>query len=354
MFIRHPLNPLLEPHQITPSQPDWQVIGVFNPGAIRFGDETLLLVRIAERPRPSSDRWIACPYVNSHGEVALQHVDRDDPDWDTHDPRIIRHRTTKSVFLTSLSHLRLARSRDGVQFTVEPNPWLFPHGPLESFGVEDARITQLGDEYVINYSAVSPHGIATALAVTRDFQHLERRGIAFPPSNRDVTLFPAQVEGRYVAYHRPMPGEFGRYSMWMATSPDLLSWGEHRLLLEGEGGWEAGRVGGGAPPLWTPEGWLVIYHAADAQQRYCLGALLVDHDHPDRILGRTQLPVLAPEATYETEGFFGNVVFTCGAVLQDGMIRLYYGAADERIALAEARVEDLLESLLGRDTNRYR
>lgn len=345
MFTRNPQNPLIKPTQIAASRPDWEVIGVFNPGVAQVGDETLLLVRVAERPAQTDRAWIACPTVDERGEVILHRVRRDDPAWDTRDPRIVRHRHSGAVYLTSLSHIRRARSHDGIHFTVEAGPWLFPQSPLEAFGVEDMRVTPLDDAWLLNYSAVSGHGIATALATTRDFEHIERLGIGFPPSNRDVTVFPRRIGGQYAAYHRPMPGEFGRYSIWLATSPDLLRWGDHRPVLEGQGGWEAGRVGGGAPPLWMPEGWLVIYHAADAQQRYCLGAFLAAHDDPSRILARCPLPILSPEKDYETEGFFGKVVFTCGALLRDGVVRVYYGASDETIALAEAPLNAILESL---------
>ena len=193
----------------------------------------------------------------------------------------------------------------------------------------------------------SRHEIATALATTRDFQHIERLGIGFPLSNRDVAISPQHIDGQYAAYHRPLSGEFGRYSILLATSPDLLRWGDHRPVLEGQGGWEAGQVGGGAPPLWTPEGWLVIYHAADVQNRYCLGAFLAAHDDPAHILARAPLPILSPEVTYETDGFFGNVVFTCGALLRDGIVRLYYGASDDSIALAEAPLSAILDLLRG-------
>lgn len=345
MFARHSLNPLIEPADVQPSQEGWEVLGVFNAGAAKYSEETILLLRVSERPVAHDAAWIACPALNEHGEIALHYIRQNDPDWDTRDPRMLRQRSTGDVYLTSLSHIRRARSKDGLHFAIDMQPWLAAQTPLEAFGVEDARITLIDETHYVNYSSVSPHGIATMLASTRDFEQVERLGVIFPPSNRDVTLFPAQIGERYVAYHRPMPGEFGRYSMWLATSPDLVHWGGHQPVLEGLGGWEARRVGGGAPPLWTPDGWLVIYHAADRHNRYCLGAFLAAHDDPGRILGRTTEPILSPEANYETHGFFGNVVFTCGALVEAGLLRVYYGAADERIALAEAPLETVLDHL---------
>jgi predicted GH43/DUF377 family glycosyl hydrolase len=345
MFTRHPLNPLINPENITPSRPGWQVLGTFNAGAAQWSGDTILLVRVAERPQPAGGDWIACPVLDEHGEIVLRHIRRTDPDWDCRDPRMVRQRSTGAVYLTSISHIRRARSTDGVHFTIDAQPWLAASTTLEAFGVEDARITLLDDRAFINYSAVSPHGIATMAASTTDFEQMERHGVLFPPSNRDVTVFPEQINGLYMAYHRPMPGEFGLYSMWLASSPDLVHWGGHRVVLDGVGGWEAGRVGGGAPPIWTPDGWLVIYHAADRSNRYCLGAFLAAHDDPSRILSRAVDPILAPEAAYEIDGFFGNVVFTCGALLEGDRLRVYYGAADERVALAEAPLGAVLERL---------
>ena len=346
MFTRHPLNPLITPAHLRPSRPDYEVIGAFNAGAALVHGETILLVRVAERPIKSDPRWIVCPYLDASGEITLLRIHPDDSDYDTRDPRFVRHLPSGNVFLTSMSHIRCARSSDGVHFTIGDQPFLQAETPYEAFGVEDARITPLGDEYYINYSAVSSHGIATGLALTRDFQTARRHGIIFPPSNRDVAIFPRQVNGLYACYHRPMPGDFGAYSIWYATSPDLVRWGDHQVVVQGSRmGWDSGRVGGGAPPVWTEHGWLSIYHAADRTQRYCLGALLTAHDDPTRVLARSSTPIFAPELPYETDGFFPNVVFTCGATVIGDTLRLYYGASDETIALAEASLSELLETL---------
>jgi predicted GH43/DUF377 family glycosyl hydrolase len=134
----------------------------------------------------------------------------------------------------------------------------------------------------------------------------------------------------------------------MATSPDLIHWGRNRFVMgPNRGRWDGWRVGGGAVPIKTPKGWLSIYHAADAEQRYCLGVLLTDLERPDVVLGSAPEPILTPDAPYEKEGFFGNVVFTCGAVAEDdGRVIIYYGAADERIAAAETTVDDLVAACL--------
>ncbi len=346
MFVRHPHNPLIMPAAVMPSRPDFEVIGAFNAGATVFKDEVVLLIRVAERPVGVRDGWVHCPCYTPEGELTVRRVARDDPDWDTSDPRKVQHRGTGELLLTSVSHLRLAHSRDGVHFSVAERPWLTPASPYETFGVEDPRVSRIGDTYYVNYTAVSPYGIATALVSTPDFVHISRHGLIFPPDNRDVTLFPEPINGMYVCYHRPMPGMFQRMNIWMATSPDLGHWGDSRLVLASQPGrWDAGRVGGGAPPIRTERGWLSIYHGADARDRYCLGAFLTPLDDPGRIIARSPSPILWPEAPYEVNGFFSDVVFACGAVVMDGVLRLYYGAADEAIALAEAPLADVLDSL---------
>lgn len=346
MFIRHPANPLISPQDVSASRPDFEVIGTFNAGATTYRGETLLLVRIAERPISTSPDTILCPYLDAHGVLTTFAVKRDDPDYETHDPRSVKNLRTGDLWLTSISHLRLARSQDGVHFTVEPNAWLQGEPPYETFGVEDARITEIEGHFYINYTAVSPFGIATALVSTSDFVNIKRHGLIFAPSNRDVTIFPEKINGQYLCFHRPMPGGFARLNIWSATSPNLFHWGDLRLVLESKpGDWEGGRVGGGAPPVKTEHGWLSIYHAADERDRYCLGAYLTALDAPGTIIARSRQPIFEPEALYETAGFYGNVVFTCGAVVVGERLRVYYGAADERIALAEASIADVIAAL---------
>ncbi len=346
MLTRNPHNPLIRPADVRPSHPDFEVIGTFNAGVTQLGAETLLLVRVAERPRQHEAGRIFYPLMTNDGQIGVNSFAADDPRFGTTDPRLIQDRRTGETILSSLSHLRLARSTDGIHFTVADQPWLRAEPPYENFGIEDARITVIDGIYYVNYSAVSRYGIATALVSTRDFVQVERHGLMLPPANRDVVLFPERIDGRYVCYHRPMPSIVGGLNMWMARSPDLQHWGGHQHILEGQSdGWESGRVGGGAPPLCTEKGWLSIYHAADRRDRYCLGAFLTPLDEPGRVIARSHEPILVPEAAYETQGFFPNVVFSCGALVVGDHLRIYYGASDETIALAEIPLAALLERL---------
>lgn len=347
--FRAPENPIIQPKDVKPSQPGFEVICVINAGAARLKDEIILLLRVVERPRDlPPDIYLAPIYDPAAGKVVCKEFPRNAPGYDFHDPRVIG--TPDGKYLTALSHLRLARSRDGIHFDIAEKPALFPENEFEAYGIEDPRITQIGDEYFVNYVAVSSLGIVTSLARTRDFTSFERLGVIFPPDNKDVEIFPEKIGGRFYALHRPSISAFGKPEIWLAESPDLLCWGNHRRLIgQRANGWEDGRIGGSAVPFRIDQGWLVIYHAADKGDRYSLAALLLDGGQPWRVLARSAAPILTPEMDYEVNGFFGNVVFSCGALYEDGLVKIYYGAADTSMAYAEIPLADILDTLAGQD-----
>ncbi len=138
----------------------------------------------------------------------------------------------------------------------------------------------------------------------------------------------------------------GMPNMWVAYSDDLIHWGEHKFQLGCTSGtWEGGRIGGGAVPFMTDRGWLEIYHAATSDERYCLGAILLDKDYPEKVIAKSMKPIMEPEADYEVNGFKPNVVFTCGAIVRGDTVTIYYGASDEVIAAADMSVSEILDSL---------
>ena len=339
-------NPLIRPEDVEPSHPDYEVVGAFNAGVARYGDELILLLRVAERPREQDPQWVIAPVWDSEsGAVSLLRVRRDDPDLLAEDARVFRYRG--DFHLTTISHIRTARSRDGGRFSIGKRPALFPADRTESFGIEDPRVTSMGGDYWITYKAVSGHGIATALARTRDFRSFTRYGLIFCPENMDVVIFPEQFEGRYVAWTRPVGMHLGPPAVWTARSPDLIHWGEHApTLAPRPGRWDSARVGAGTTPFRTRRGWLSLYHGADERDRYCAGLILSDAADPGRIIARSSEPILQPEAPCEIDGFFANVVFPCGAdVREDGAVVVYYGAADRYTCGAATTVEALLASL---------
>jgi predicted GH43/DUF377 family glycosyl hydrolase len=343
---RAPENPILTPAMIRPSQPDLEIVGAFNPAATRHGKDVVLLVRVAEAPRKQSATEVLAPVFDAHsGQLEIKRWAVGAAGLDTSDPRVIVFEGKS--WLTSISHLRVARSRDGIHFDVEATPALSAATELESFGIEDARITAIDDTYWINYTAVSPLGIATALASTKDFQTFERHGIIFPPNNRDVAIFPEKIDGHYMALHRPMPDGIGEPAIWSATSADMLAWGDHRFVAKGRPGyWDDAKIGGGAVPFRVNEGWLTVYHGVSTSpMEYALGALLLDAHLPSVVIARSREPILKPEMPYEREGFFSGVVFTCGLLVEGDAIRVYYGAADGVTAVADLSLADILGGL---------
>ena len=302
LFRRHKGNPIL-------TAADWPypANSVFNPGATLLPDgTTLLLCRVEDR----------------RGQ----------------------------------SHLCAARSANGVDnWQIDREPTLLPdpkHVPEELWGIEDPRITYVGElkKYAIVYTAYSRAGPGVALALTEDFHRFERYGMIMSPEDKDAALLPHRVGGYWALIHRPV-SYFGAH-MWISYSPDLRHWGSHRLMLEARRGgwWDANKIGLSPPPIETPQGWLVIYHGVRhtaSGSIYRLGLALFDLDSPERCLMRGDEWVFGPEEAYEQRGDVDNVVFPCGTtVAPDGdTLHMYYGAADSSIALATGSIRAILNQL---------
>ncbi len=330
-------EPVIRTADVEASLDGFVVMGVFNPAACQIGDETILLLRVAEGLEPEPGKILVPLLETAFGKPRVT-VRRFDAPTGAYDSRLIN--VAGQGYLTSISHLRLARSRDGLNFQIDPQPFLFPSRPDESFGIEDPRITYLEGRYWITYTAVSENGPGVGLAVTTDFRGVERVGMILPPPNKDVCLFPERINGKYQLLHRPMVSEIGKPSVWLAESPDLIYWGNHQFVFgpRHEMPWEGGKIGAGPQPILTDEGWLVLYHGANARHEYALALALLDRDNPARVLARSEVPLMTPELSWERDGFFPNVVFSNGWVQQpNGSIRVYYGAADSGIGVAELR-----------------
>jgi len=343
--FRLPENPIIKPSDIKPLRKDFEITGVFNAGVTRYKEEVVLLLRVAERPigQHPNERAIAI-YDVARKEVVKKIFSKDDLTIDFSDPRMTITPTEK--YLTSLSHLRVARSKDGVNFIIEDDYALFPSNKYETFGLEDPRISLIEGVYYINYVTVSPLGVTTCLASTKDFQSFERHGVIFCPDNKDVILFPEKIDGKYYALHRPVTPLFEKYEIWLAESPDLRCWGNHRYLMgTRKGCFDSVKLGGSAVPFKIDKGWLEVYHGVDESNRYCLGAVLLDAKEPWKVLGRSKSAILTPETDYELEGFYGNVVFTCGLLCEEGKLKIYYGVADTSIAYAEIDLDDVVKDL---------
>lgn len=351
---------LLRPADIKPLCPDFDVVGVFNPAATRYGDEIILLVRVSEQPRSQGSDHLLSPRAKWENGRIRWVIDTFDPTGvDDKDPRKFSM-PDGSLRLRFISHLRLVRlSSDGMQVNeVAVLPNLLPREPWEEFGIEDARITKIDDIYYITYVAISrKRGVATALMSTRDFQTFERHGIIFPTENKNVVLLPEKWRGYFVAYHRPVSDQkVNAPSIETALSKDTIYWGKFKYLFGPRpGAWDSVKVGAGPPPLRLPEGWLFLYHGVSSLTprrpvgRYCIGAALLDGDNPLRLLARSKKPLLYPPPPYEQQGYVPDVVFPTGAILSENkeMLLLFSGAADEATTLLTIPCLSIIKHLRG-------
>lgn len=342
---------LLTPADVKPSREDFEVVGVFNPGVVRAGGEVMMLVRVAERPREVRRGFTPLPRWDADAGLTVDWVA--DDDLRPIDPRVVERKADGLVRLTFTSHLQVVRLGDGRSVREATGARFVPEGPMEEFGVEDPRITELDGRYYFTYVSVSRHGACTSLASTVDFRSFERHGVIFCSENKDVVLFPERIGGAFAAIHRPNPATpFNRPEMWVASSPDLKHWGRHACLHGGGGEWETGRVGAGTPPVAVDDGWLEIYHGNRRPTKpgevgaYSTGVLLLDRDDPSRVLRRTPGSIFEPTADFERRGFVPDVVFPTGIVdSPDGWL-VYYGAADCSTAVVGFARDDVLGALV--------
>lgn len=254
------------------------------------------------------------------------------------------------------SHLCAARSADGVGgWVVDPKPTLSAdpkNHPEELWGIEDARITfvpELG-RYAVAYTAFGKGGPGVSLALTEDFITFERFGLVMQPDDKDAALLPRRVGGMFALVHRPIAD--GGAHVWISYSPDLRSWGGHRMMLQARRGswWDANKVGLSPPLIETERGWLMLYHGVRHTAAGCLyrlGVALFDRERPEKLLLRGDEWVFGPEAPYEVTGDVSYVTFPCGyTVGPDGdTLNLYYGAADTCIAMATGSIGEILQWL---------
>lgn len=260
--------------------------------------------------------------------------------------------------LRGISHLTVARSKDGItNWRLDSNPTLLPepnYYPEEIWGIEDPRITYIDElkKYVIAYTAYSHGGPLVSLAMTENFITFERLGAVLPPEDKDAALFPVRFNNRWAMLHRPIISTpYSAAHIWISFSPDLIHWGEHRILIRAREGawWDANKIGLSPPPIQIPEGWLVLYHGVKKTAGgviYRLGLVLLDLNDPTKVLRRSDQWIFGPRAHYEREGDVDDVVFPCGWIVDDDTVRLYYGAADSCIALATAKLSDLRKYIL--------
>ncbi len=307
---------------------------------------------MAERKELLIRRWQGNPILTKHDVPYTVET--------VHNAGVAKH-NGKYVMLFR-SHRRngrsiigIAESNDGFHFRVSPDPFLTPSeeepfASYEEYGVEDPRICATGGEYLITYSAYSRHGVRVALARTADFERVERVSLITEADHRNVVIFPEKVRGRYVRLDRPHSG-ISPWSIWISYSPDLVHWGDSRVIIRPMTyHWDEMKVGPGATPIETEKGWLSIYHGVFKTMDgavYRLGAALHDLEDPSRVLGVADDWLLQPEDPWEVTGYVHNVVFCCGAVVEDdGTMKIYWGGADSVMCAGTAVIADVVELCL--------
>lgn len=268
-----------------------------------------------------------------------------------HNAAVVKHGSEyimlfRAHLRTGRSIIGRARSLDGLRFAADPEPFLTPERVYEEFGVEDPRVTLIDGEYLITYSAYSRDGVRIALARTRDFLRVERVSPITEADSRNAVIFPERFGGLYARLDRPH-SEIAPWSIWISYSPDLRFWGQSELVMKPEPyHWDEMKIGPGAPPIKTEQGWLSIYHGVFRTMDgsiYRLGVALHDLQNPAKVIGVSDSWVLQPEDPWEITGYVHNVVFTCGAVPEpDGTVKIYWGAADTVMCVGEAQLSDLI------------
>ncbi len=272
-----------------------------------------------------------------------------------HDERRYPHKT----------NIGLAYSDDGIEWEVAPEP-CFDLKSDEVRRAYDPRLTVIDDRMYVCFAVDTRHGIRGGVAVTDDLKHFDMISLS-APDNRNMVLFPERPDGMFMRLERPF-SIYGRgapeaFDMWFSRSPDARFWGDTELVLGSEQVPYANcKIGPAAPPVRVDAGWLTVIHAVYNDETrelpswlggwhklYMAGLVLLDADEPWRVIRMQPGPLLTPEEcySYEWQGFRGGAIFPCGLVLEDdGEVKLYYGAADTVVALATARVEDLVSLCL--------
>jgi len=308
---RHPKNPLISPDDIP------NTFAVFNPSPVMYGDKTILLLSVYSHCIKGDGCASKGIYIATSDDGIKFDIQHDKPFIDFDDPE---------------------------------NPFTFVNG-----GVIDCRITKIEDIYYI----VTPlnsggEGPFAFLGKTEDFKTYTPIEVISLPPNRGASLFPEKINGKYYKLDRPSSGGGGHGndgSIWLASSPDLIHWGCHRPLIRpGFAIWNILKVGP-TPPIKTPEGWLEIIHGimtwgGGCSSHYYIGAVLLDLENPEKVIGKMKSYLLAPEEPYEAIGIVNSVCFPCGAIgnLEKDELRLYYGAADKHVCLATGSLSEVVEA----------
>ena len=314
---RHAKSPILTREDIPDIYPQLvDATSVFNPGAIKFGDKYLLMLRVQSRSR--------------------------------------------ETFMV------MAESNNGIDFKVEDK--IVDFKGMEKikekiYHIYDARISHIEGTYYIMFAMDMDAGCQLGLGKTNDFKNFEFLGITSNEDIRNGVLFPEKVNGNYLRMDRPNRsrhdnGTTSGSTIWLSKSNDLLNWEPVAPLIDGRFHYWDEFIGSGPPPVKTRKGWLHIYHGVaghfGSSNIYQGGVMLLDLNDPTKVISRSWCNILEPREIYELAGQVPNVVFPSGMIvmeydaegfaLHDSEVYVYYGAADTCVGLAVTTINELLEN----------
>lgn len=250
-----------------------------------------------------------------------------------------------------IPYIYLGRSADGIHWDFDKDKIPFVNEKGEPFMppyTYDPRLVKVDDTYYAIWCQ-DAYGAAIGMAKTQDFKTFTRIENPFLPFNRNAVLFPRRIDGKFKLLSRPSDSGHTPFGdIYISESPDMEYWGHHRHVMGKSGNWwENVKIGGGAAPIETSEGWLLFYHGVTGTCNglvYSIGGAILDRDEPSKVLYRCSTFLLTPEEWYEERGFVPNVCFPC-ATLQDaatGRIAVYYGCADSYVGLAFTTIDEVV------------
>lgn len=250
-------------------------------------------------------------------------------------------------------------ARESFEYTGNIRPESFAHYYMSGGGfggIEDPRITRIDDRIYmlyVSFNGRDPPRIALTSILLEDF--LSRRWLwqkavlISPPGviDKSAVIFPEKINGKYVIMHRIFPNILVDFVDDLNF--DGTYWLEGKYIIPPRPDmWDSRKIGAGAPPIKTKDGWLLIYYATCDQEgasRYLIGAMLLDLNDPTKVLHRSKMPILSPEEKYENEGFKAGIVYPCGAVVIGETLFVYYGGADSHVCVATANLNEFVDKL---------
>ena len=223
---------------------------------------------------------------------------------------------------------------------------IFPFGPTETNGIEDARFVEFQEEdgstqYYATYSAYDGKMVLPQLLETQDFLRFKMHTLNGPAiSDKGLAMFPRKINGHYAMLSR-QDGEH----LYLMYSEMLYFWHTKQMIVKPTYPWEFVQMGNCGSPIETDSGWLVLTHGVGPMRKYCIGAILLDLDDPSRVIGRLNEPLLTPDEN-EREGYVPNVVYSCGSVVHNGHLVLPYAMSDYATTFATIPIDELLSSMI--------